>query len=208
MEEKLAGLEEYRKMNPNQLTQEQLAALEWELERPRKRTVSDELVDYRFWRRGLPSRQELFATYLKSILPPGRLRILEVGSGRRARLSVLLHDMGHGVTCMDPKAEPVDEGIEVRREIFHWEKEDLGKFDYVVAQEPCEATEHIVRACSRQRVPFTVALCGVPHELIGGGMPEDVYAWYDCLEEIDPEYTRLEYIQIYPGMDVAVIHSV
>lgn len=59
MEEKLAGLEEYRKMNPNQLTQEQLAALERELERSRKRTVSDELVDYRFWRRGLPSRQEL-----------------------------------------------------------------------------------------------------------------------------------------------------
>lgn len=208
MEEVLLGIEEYRRINPNRLTEEQLAALEQEIEHPQKGTVSDEYVDYRFWRRGLPSRQRLFATYLKDILPDGQLRILEVGGGRNAGLSVLLRDMGHRVTCMDPRTEPsAGEEIEIRREAFHWEKADLREYDYVVAQEPCQATEHIVRACSGQKVPFIVALCGVPHELIRGGMPEDVFAWYDYLEQIDPEHTRLDYVQIYPGMNVAVIRS-
>lgn len=210
MTEKRSKLEEYKKENPNRLAAEQFEALEQEILHPQKGIISDEYLDYKFWCQGLPSRQEWFADYLKDeILPLRELHILEVGCGRYAKLSVLLKGIGHRMTCMDPKAEPVEDAeIEVRREAFHCENVDLKGYDFVVAQEPCEATEHIVRACTRQQVPFAMVLCGVPHERISGGMPDDVYEWYDYLAAIDPEHTRLDYVRMYPKMGVAVIRSV
>lgn len=207
--EKRSKLEEYKKANPNRLVPEQFEALEREILHPQKGIISDEYLDFKFWCQGLPSRQEGFAAYLKNeILPPRDLRILEVGCGRYARLSVLLKEMGYRMTCMDPKAEPVEDvEIEVRREAFLCENVDLKGYDFVVAQEPCEATEHIVRACTCQQIPFAIVLCGVPHERICGGMPEDVYDWYSYLAGIDPEHTSLDYVQMYPKMGVAVIRS-
>lgn len=207
MTEEIIKLEEYKKENPNRLSEEQFEALRQEVLQPEKGTISDERLDFRLWRQGLPSRQEYFAAYLKDeILPEGKLRILEVGCGKYPKLSVLLSKMGYRMTCMDPRVEPAeDEEIEVRKENFHYENVDLSGFDFVVAQEPCEATEHIVRACTRERVPFLVALCGVPHELICGGMPEDVFDWYDYLEGIDEAHTRLYYTKLCPNMTVAMI---
>lgn len=209
MEKQLSKIEEYRKENPNRLAVEQFEALKKEILRPQKGLISDEYLDYKFWCQGLPSRQECFAAYLRDeILPPQGLHILEVGCGRYARLSVLLKGMGHRVTCMDPKAEPFeDTGIEVRKEAFLYENVDLKGYDFVVAQEPCEATEHIVRACTGQQVPFAIVLCGVPHKRIDGGMPEDVYEWYGYLAGIDPEHTKLDYVRMYPKMGVAVMRS-
>ncbi len=205
----MSRIEEYGKVNPHRLTEEQLAVLEQEILHPRKRLISDEYLDYRFWCRGLPSRQECFAACLKEkYLPPRKRRILEVGCGRYAGLSRLLKEMGHRMTCMDPRAEPMEDGeIEVRKEAFLFESADLKDFDYVVAQEPCDGTEHIVRACISQRVPFVIVLCGVPHEKIGGGMPGDVYEWYAYLAGIAPAHTELEYVEMYPEMGVAVIRS-
>ncbi len=115
--------------------------------------------------------EEQFEILEQELLPEGRLHILEVGCGSYPRLSLLLKAQGHSLTCMDPGAELVEEeGIEVRREAFDWESVDLGGYDFVVAQEPCEATEHIVRACTGQRVPFAMVLCGVPHALLCGVM--------------------------------------
>lgn len=209
MEERALHMEEYRKVNPNRLTQEQFAALEQEILHRREGTISDEYLDYKLWCQGLPSRQECFAAYLKdNILPAGKIRILEVGCGRYAGLSVQLKKMGYRMTCMDPRAETAGaEGIEVRRETFFYKNADLKDFDFVVAQEPCDATEHIVRACVSQKVPFIIALCGVPHERIGGGMPKDVYEWYAFLAKIDPNGTILECVEIYPKMEMAVIRS-
>ncbi len=209
MGEQLLKIEEYRKENPNRLAAEQLVSLEQEILHPRKGIISDEYLDYKFWCQGLPSRQECFAAYLKDeILPPRELRILEVGCGRYAKLSVLLKGWGHVMTCMDPRAEPVEDAeIVVRREAFLYENVELKDYDYVVAQEPCDATEHIVRACTGRGVPFAIVLCGVPHERIGGGMPKDVYEWYACLAGIDPVHTRLDYVELYPKMRVAVIRS-
>lgn len=208
--EDVSRLKEYRKENPGRLSAEQFEALEREILHPKKGTVSDIRLDFRFWCQGLPSRQEWFASYLKEeILPAGKLHILEVGSGRYPRLSVLLKAQGHRMTCMDPKAEPAeDTEIEVRKEAFDCASIDLAAYDFVVALEPCEAAEHIVRACTRQHVPFVVVLCGVPHELICGGMPEDVYEWYDYLAEIDPEHTKLYYAQMNSKMGIAVIRSI
>lgn len=123
----ISRLGEYQKENPNRLTEEQFEILKQEILHPAKETISDECLDFRFWCEGRPSRQEWFATYLKNeILPEGKLRILEVGSGRYPRLSLLLRAQGHSMTCMNPKAEPVkEEGIQVRREAFDWEHTKL-----------------------------------------------------------------------------------
>lgn len=209
MEEQLSGIGEYRRENPNRFTREQFDALERELQHPQKGIISDEYLDYKFWCQGLPSRQECFAAYLRDeVLPSRKLHILEVGCGRYARLSVLLAEMGHQLTCMDPGAELVEDAeIEVRREAFHYMNVDLKGYDFVVAQEPCDAAEHIVRACSSRQVPFVVVLCGVPHKRIDGGMPEDIYEWYAYLAGIEPLHTRLDYVKLYPKMSVAVIRS-
>lgn len=201
---------EYKKENPNRLIQEQFAALEQEIQSPEKETISDEFLDFKFWCQGIPCRQEWFAIYLKNeILPKKQLHILEVGCGRYAKLSVLLAKMGYKLTCMDPKAEPVEEAdIKVQKEEFHYKKTDLTPYDFVVAQEPCEATEHIVRACSLQKVPFIIVLCGVPHKQIFGGMPEDVYQWYHYLADIDTEHTKLFIQELYPRIKTAVIQGV
>lgn len=234
----------YKEVNPGRLTPEEYAKLEEEIRHPRKGIISDECLDFRFWCRGIPSRQEQFAGWLgKNVLcdlvprdragrdtasrvgvgedmAPGvgagrdtasrgsRLRILEVGSGRHGRLSVMLAERGYEMTCMDPKAEDLPgSGVEVRREAFHYAHVDLTGYDFVVAQEPCEATEHIVRACVAQRIPFAVALCGVPHELISGEMPGDVYEWYEYLENIDRDYTELWYVMLYQERCVAVLKA-
>lgn len=170
--EDLSRLAEYKKETPGWLTEEQFEILEQEILHPKKGTISDTRLDFRLWCEGLLSRQEWFAAYLaEKLLPEGRLHILEVGCGSYPRLSLLLKAQGHSLTCMDPGAELVEEeGIEVRREAFDWESVDLGGYDFVVAQEPCEATEHIVRACTGQRVPFAMVLCGVPHALLCGVM--------------------------------------
>ena len=92
------------------------------------------------------------------------------------------------MTAMDPQLIP--ESVEKYQEYhincvkdaFIFGKTDITAFDAVVAQEPCDAAEHIIRECIVRRKDFVVSLCGVAHRLMNGEMPEDVYAWDDFLE--------------------------
>ncbi|MDO5408529.1 MAG: hypothetical protein Q4F28_14570 [Eubacteriales bacterium] len=93
------------------------------------------------------------------------------------------------------------------REAFDYRSTSLAGYDWVIAQEPCDATEHIIRACLEQGVPFFVALCGVPHRLISGEMPGDVWEWYEYLHHIDAERTGYEILKLYGMARVAVIYS-
>ena len=210
MTEEIISFSEYKKENPNRLTKDQFTALQQEIIEPQKETISDEYLDFKFWRQRIPCRQDWFAANLQNeVLPEKQLHILEVGCGRYAKLSVLLAKMGYKLTCMDPKAEPIEVAkIKVRKEEFHYKKTDLTTYDFVVAQEPCEATEHIVRACSLQKVPFLIVLCGVPHKLISGKMPADVYQWYNYLADIDAEHTKLFVQKLYPRINTAIIKGV
>lgn len=177
---------------------------------PKKGLISDELLDFKLWCAGKPSRQESFAEYVLGILPQDRkISILEVG-GRNGRVSQLLAKHGYQVSCMDPLLETEDEwleGIEAGRETFEFGKTDLSSYDWVVAQEPCEATEHIVRACTKQGMPYIIALCGVQHRLISGEIPENIFDWYDYLRNIDKEHAVLEYEPLYYFNKVAILRS-
>lgn len=219
MQDEFTYLKKYKEQNPNELTQEQFEKIEAELLHPKDGTISDERLDFKLWCQGLLSRQEAFAEYIsqeflqktgnsekiEKLEKPSR--ILEVGGGRRGRLSRLLAEKGYEMTCMDPELEMEKEkdGIVWVKKVFDYRTVSLKGYDLVVAQEPCEAAEHIIRACLEQKVPFVIALCGTPHRLISGEMPEDVWEWYEYLQDIDREYMKLEITKLYQLVSVAVI---
>ena len=216
----LEQLVQYRADNPNELTKEKLDALEQEIRHPREKVLSDEYLDFKLWCRGYPSRQEAFAEYVEQGLQIERsASVLEVGGGRTGRLSRILAGKGYHMTCMDPKLEGGTEhglpgqsnvqpgSLRFVREAFDYRSTSLADYDWVIAQEPCDATEHIIRACLAQGVPFFITLCGVPHRRISGEMPGDVWEWYAYLHHIDVELTRYEILKLYEMARVAVIRS-
>lgn len=198
MNGELYRLEAYKKLNPNELTDQQFIKLEQEINNPRMTTISDEYVDFKLWCDGKPSRQEIFAKFIERKLAQHKgAKILEVGCGRTGRLSRILSEKGFIMTGIDPNLETASsEEIEFIRGKFDYKKFDLTRFDYVVAQEPCDATEHVVRACTSKNVPFMMTLCGVPHRLISGHMPKDADEWYKYLIKIAGENVRLRYIKL------------
>ena len=199
----------YRQLNPNELEERQFRMIENEIKHSNSKTISDERFDFILWCRGYPSRQQYFLKYIQKWITKDQ-KILEVGCGRTGILSRLLAEKGFIVTGIDPKINLLDYNVKESKahfikEEFNWEKFDLSKYDYVIAQEPCEATEHVVRACSRQNVPFIMILCGVPHRLISGEMQEDVESWYNYLVSIDSENIVLRYADINPLLQTPIL---
>lgn len=195
MLDELQRIEEYKKVNPNELTAKQFKNLEHEIKYPDPKVMSDEYVDFELWLRGEPSRQERFARFIVKKLRKGS-KILEVGGGRTGRLSRILSEEGFIMTCMDPKLEMEStEKVEFIKGVFNYKRTDLSNYDYVIAQEPCEATEHIIRACVKQKKPFIIIPCGVPHKLISGKTPKDVNEWYEYLINIDSKGIKLRYLK-------------
>ena len=106
------------------------------------------------------------------------------------------------MTAIDPNliSEAVkSKDIRCIQDVFIFGKTDLTPYDAVVAQEPCDATEHIIRACAKARKNFIISLCGTPHQLINGEQPNDIYEWYDYLENIDKKHCILIEPSIIPG---------
>ena len=195
----LYRLETYRKLNPNELTDQQFIKLEQEINKPRMNLISDEYVDFKLWCEGKTSRQESFAKLIERKLSQHKgAKVLEVGCGRTRRLSKILSEKGFIMTGIDPNLEIAsNDSIEFIRGKFDYKKFDITRFDYVVAQEPCDATEHVVRACISKNVPFMMTLCGTPHRLISGHMPKDVYEWHDYLVSICGDKAKLRYVKLY-----------
>lgn len=201
--------ERYKKLNPNELTRLELIELEKQVYKPGVNINSDQYLDFLLWCNGYQSRQELFANYLIKFLPknPGA-KILEVGCGRTARLSRILSEKGFIMTCIDPKVDSSYlNGIKSIKGKFNYRKFDLSEYDFVIAQEPCDATEHIVRACTSQNKPFIISLCGVPHILISGEMPKKLDDWYDYLRKISKDKTQLITIKLDPFSITPIIRS-
>ena len=197
----------YKELNPNELTPQQFIELEKEIKKPDPDTISDEYYDFGLWCRGLPSRQEAFASFLEKKLPKNA-NVLEVGCGITGRLSRILSAKGFCMTGIDPKLEMKStDDIVFIKEKFNYKTIDLSKYDYVIGQEPCDATEHIVRACIAQDKPFFISLCGVPHRLISGDMPKDVYKWWDYLVNIDSAKVKFRRISIGPLTNTPILRS-
>lgn len=209
MLDELQRIELYKKFNPNELTTEQFLRLEHEIKCPKEKTISDEYLDFKLWCRGMPSRQESFANFLsKKLSKYPNANILEVGGGVTGRLSRFLDEKGFHMTCIDPRLEMKDyTRIRFIKSKFNYKKFDLRQYDYVIAQEPCDATEHIVRACIEQNVPFMMTLCGVPHKLISGKTPKSVEEWYDYLISISDNKIKLRYINLDPFSVTPILKS-
>lgn len=204
---RLLGL--YKTTNPNELSEQQFSIIERELKHRNHDTISDEYLDFKLWYMQYPSRQESFANFIAKKLSkhPGA-QILEVGGGRTGRLSRFLSEKGFVMTCIDPTLEiSSTSSISCIKEKFDYNKFDLSGYDYVVAQEPCDATEHVVRACINQSKPFMMSLCGFPHKLISGRTPKSVQEWYNYLVNISSQEIRLRYIQLDPLSSTPILRS-
>lgn len=196
MLDKLMRMSLYKQENPNELSPKQIYLLEQEIKKPASNTITDEYYDFKLWCKGLPSRQERFAEFIAKKIP--HTRILEVGGGRTARLSRFLAEKGFKMTCIDPKLEVVSSDIELIKNRFDYRRIKLDRWEFVIAQEPCDATEHIVRACVNQNKLFMMSLCGVPHRLISGKTQKNVHEWYDYLVSIDSDRIKLRFVQLDP----------
>ena len=209
MLDKLQRFQLYKNLNPNELSIQQFQMLEHEIKHLRHGLVSDEYVDFQLWSSQLPSRQESFAEFISEKLSKNKgAKILEVGGGRTGRLSRFLAEKGFQMTCVDPQLIMTDScDIKYIKEKFDYENFDISMYDYVIAQEPCEAAEHVVRACINQNKPFMMILCGVPHKLISGQMPKDINEWYDYLVNIASDKIKLCYIELDPFLKTPMLKS-
>lgn len=201
--------ERYKKANPNELTPLELVELQKELNKPSTGASSDQHLDFLLWCNGHPSRQELFAKYLMKYLPKrDGVKVLEVGCGRTAKLSRILAEKGFIMTCIDPKVDTsLLNGITSIKAKFDYRKFDLSEYDFIIAQEPCDATEHIIRACTSHDKPFIVSLCGTPHKLLSGEMPKNYQDWFDYLWKIARDKTKLVYLSLDPFSKTPIIRS-
>lgn len=152
--------------------------------------VSDEYADYILWAQGEPSRHEHFGKYLLPFIKEnGWSSILEVGCGEETLLAGWLSqhlDQNVNITAMDCcEMHCSESGIRLIKKEFD-KNENLDGYDVVIAQEPCDATESIICACTEQNTPFCVILCGVPHTRLTGELDEDVYDWYAYLLKTYP----------------------
>jgi len=198
-------LTRYLFLNPNELSQEQILNLEHEIKNPKPGTISDEYLDFKLWYTGLPSRQEKFAEFLANKLP-SNAKLLEVGCGTRAKLSRLLYAKGFHMTAIDPKVDYFENPNIITINASFDKTFDVTDFDFVIAQEPCDATEHIVRACTTQNIPFIMSLCGIPHKLISGEMPKTVNDWYKYLSSLDSKI-KLRFIELDPFTVTAILKN-
>ncbi len=169
----------FLKENPFDYDAEQLCRLKQEIDHPQDGRSSDEKIDCQLQFRRYP-------------------HLLEVGCGRQARLSQLLAQQGYQMSAIDPKLQRIPAHVEGIVASFHHARTPISSYDAVIAQEPCDATEHIVRSCIRERKDFVISLCAEPHRLISGEQPDSVEAWYRYLVSLDPAHTVIICPSIIP----------
>lgn len=203
MEEMLQLLKKFESANPCNFTKEQFEKVKSDIVSPRERVVWDEYVDFTLWRKGLKTRQEYFAEYIADILKVDNYnKLLEVGCGATARLSSELIKKGYAMTAMDPQIDlhrADTQNVKCKVDTFIWDSTDISRYDAVVAQEPCDASEHVVRACVAQQKNFVMTLCGTPHIRLDGVMPQDTYEWHDYLKELGGDKCVLIRPKMIPG---------
>lgn len=200
-------LKRYIIENPNHITPDQIMKISNDILSDDNTVISDEYYDFLRWLRHLPGRQEVFSKYIKRRYKSFRgKKVLEVGCGRTARLSSLL-SRHFKMTAIDPQVESdnAPKRVQIIQDFFT-EDTDISEYDLVIALEPCDATEHIIRACLKAHKPFIVVLCGIAHQRIDGVMPSDVSEWYNYLISIDPLHLAFGRLSI-SGFDPYFISS-
>ena len=195
MEKGKRTFQEYKDVNPNGLNEIEIRDLERKLKNSEKGTVDDCCLEFFLWQNGEKSRAESFADYvIKQLNGVVGLKILEVGAGRTASVTKILSNRGAIMTCIDPKLDIGNEkNITYIKEKFDYRKFDIDSFDYVIAQEPCEGAEHVIRACKKANKPYIVTLCGTPHKAISGKRFKNYSQYHQYLRDLDKGNNILKY---------------
>ena len=214
VDEKLIQFKKFYEQNPYDFSEEEFNKVRVDIVNSRNGIVHDEYVDFSLWLKGLKSRHSYFIDYVIDKFPITKYKkILEVGCGRNPRVSKELLKRGYIMTAIDPRISNYnktviskkDERVDAKTNVnyisseFVFGETDISVYDAVIAQEPCEATEHIVRACVSEKKDFIISLCGTPHRLVSGKMPKDLNEWYDYLEEIGGENCFIINSKMIPG---------
>ena len=146
-----------------------------------KDVIADSIVDFLDVLCDSPTRWQSFAKYIGKEFPKEQYkRVLDVGCGPLADLSLVLTNMGYETTGIDPRVHEKGR-IKLIRRAFDYLKTDVSNFDLIVGLEPCDATEHIVRSSLKNNVPSAISLCAAPHNGIDGRSFGTTNEWYDFL---------------------------
>ena len=188
----LTLLEKYRNENPYQLDKSGFDKILFDIMTPRDDMVYDEYLDFLLWCSNMPGRQESFFTHLiNSVLLDfsNCKKILEVGCGKNAWLANELAKNGYLVSCIDPALKnnsTFNKNLSCYNLYLDYKNgfclQLIRSQDLVIAQEPCDATEHIIRACELTKTPYYIILCGAPHMRTDQIMPNSVWDWYRYLK--------------------------
>jgi SAM-dependent methyltransferase len=149
-----------------------------------KDTIYDEIVDFLDVIKGTPTRWESFAQYINNRFAVSDFsKVLDVGCGPMADLSLLLIEKGYDVVGIDSKVKEI-ENLKTIKKLFDYKKEDVSNFDLLVGLEPCDATEHIIRSSMENKIPCVISLCCTSHDSIDGQRFSSKEEWYEYLLSI------------------------
>lgn len=203
-------LDQYLRLNQERFNEKEKKALKGQFKSffivNTTNAIPDELYDFLVYAELADiSRAEYFGKYIIQKYPVDEFpNILDVGAGRMCRLSQYLLGKGYSVTAMDPnirlRAGEVP-GLRIVKKRFVCDEQtrgnrgtDISPFSAVVALEPCEAAEAIIRKCGGRK-PFEVLLCSEAHSALNGRKFSTCDEWYDYLGSIN----RNVYIEKIPG---------
>lgn len=201
-------LDSFCAINPFSFSNEQLEKLKNDMKHPKKRLICDERVDFLLWCKYGLSRQDYFAEFVSTLFSKEKYPfLLEVGCGYNARLSILLSEKGYHMSAIDPKVnETINNKITLVPTSFDYTTTDISSYSAIIAQEPCDGTEHIIRACIKEKKDFIIALCGVPHALINGTIPNNCDEWYSYLVNLDHEHIfLLKHLPFIPNINSNIL---
>lgn len=191
-----------------------------------RKTFSNEIFDFQdFMSEKVPliSCWGLFASYIRKNYPVKEFpNILDIGCGPMADTSLALLRYGYHVTSIDPRIESPEtikemryqlkelqpnyplylnqiNQLDIRKELFDYKKEDISDYQLLIGYTPCDATEHIIRGCLEEDIPFVISLCAAAHDAIDGTKFANYKEWWEYLSNIAPNETILE--TVYIGHD-------
>ncbi|MBR1444592.1 MAG: hypothetical protein IJ583_13795 [Firmicutes bacterium] len=177
--------------NPFKFSEERIERAKKDFYEPRKGVMCDELVEFVLWANGYPARHEKFGDHLLPIIKRNEWKnVLEVGCGEVFLLSEYLFEKLEGkvkFTAMDKCGFARDSKDITLIDDEFTENYDISGYDLIIAQEPCEAAECIIKNCTENDKPFCVILCGAPHKRLTGEIDEDVNSWYIYLMKTYPQ---------------------
>lgn len=144
-------------------------------------TMSDEIGDFYDYYLEEPTRWQSFCAYIEREYPSkdGK-KVLDVGCGPLADLSLELKKIGYDVTSIDPRVQEIKE-LKIIKELFNYQTTEVANYDLIVGLEPCDATEHIIRSAISNNKNFAVSLCAAAHQGIDGQTFDSYKEWYDYL---------------------------